>query len=56
MKTFTDAPGIDLDFPQINRVFHNGTIYVIETEADYDALPQEVNDLINPIPVEGGDV
>lgn len=53
MRTFTDGPGIDLDFPHTNRILHNGTLYVIESDADYDALPQEVKDLIAPPQPEG---
>lgn len=56
MRTVQAGPGNDFSAPHIDRILHKGTIYVIETEADYDALPQEVKDAIAPPPVEGGDL
>lgn len=54
MRTIQDAPGNNFDFPHIDRILFGGQIYVIETEADYEALPQEVKDHIAPPPSSEG--
>lgn len=46
MKIIPIAPGLDVaEIPQIDRFTDGVNIYIVETEKDYDALPQQIKDM-----------
>lgn len=51
MKIIPIGPNIDIEnIPQIDRVCDSNNIYIIETSADYAALPASVQAAIAPPP------
>ena len=49
MKIITVSPNMDIAaIPQINRFTDGVNIYIVETKADYAALPASIQTMLGP--------